>query len=64
MSEDLWRHPARVVHNTDNALLVDIEGDEYWIPKSQIHDDSEVWKKGQEGDLVIHYWYARKLGFE
>lgn len=33
-----------------------------WIPKSQIHDDSEVWKKGQTGALVITRWIAEQKG--
>lgn len=34
-----------------------------WIPQSCIHDDSEVWKKGQRGDLVIMEWFAEKKGW-
>lgn len=33
-----------------------------WIPKSQIHDDSEVWKNGQEGELIIPEWLAHEKG--
>lgn len=33
-----------------------------WIPKSQIDDDSEVWQKNQEGDLVISEWIAHQKG--
>ena len=33
--------------------------EQVWIPKSAIHDDSDVWKEGQEsGDLVVHEWLA------
>lgn len=35
-----------------------------WIPKSVIHDDSEVWKKGDRGKLVIPEWFALKEGIE
>lgn len=35
---------------------------ERWIPKSQIHDDSEVWRAGQSGKLVITGWFADKEG--
>lgn len=40
---------------TSNALLVIIDGESYWIPKTQIHDDSEVYdmKDGIEGTLII-----------
>lgn len=53
---------ARVVRATANALLVDIDGDEHWIPQSQIDDDSEVYKAGDEGELVVSEWIATQKG--
>ena len=47
---------------TDNALRVhapDLEGDQ-WVPKSQIHDDSEVYKAGGSGDLIVSEWIAKE----
>lgn len=35
---------------------------EFWVPQSQIHDDSEVWKPGQTGRLVVNEWWAEKKG--
>ena len=35
-------------------------GDEKWVPKSVIHDDSEIWKAGQAGRLVVLGWWAEK----
>jgi hypothetical protein len=48
--------------DTDKAALCVIPGydEEFWIPKSQIHDDSEVWHKGDEGKLVITQWIAEQ----
>lgn len=40
------------------GLLCVIAGDEYWIPKSQITDDSEVYSLGHKGKLVIPRWLA------
>lgn len=52
---------------TDAALLVeDEDGEEVWIPNSQVHDDSEIWdesKIGDEGKLVIPEWLALKKGW-
>jgi hypothetical protein len=48
--------------DTDAAILVEIEGEEYWIPKSQIHDDSEVYQEGTSGQLVISQWIAEQKG--
>ena len=54
---------AEVLKETDMAILVKLEtGDEIWIPKSQIHDDSEVWKSGHTGTLVIPEWLATEKG--
>ena len=51
-----------IKHETDRAVLAVIEGDEYWVPKSQIDDDSEVWKKDEEGTLVVSEWWAEQEG--
>jgi hypothetical protein len=43
---------------TGKAILVACEGEEVWVPTSQIHEDSEVYKPGTEGILVIPQWVA------
>ena len=47
---------------TDGALCVELNDAEVWIPHSQVHDDSEVYKKGDRGKLVITRWIAEKKG--
>lgn len=53
-----------VEKETPKAILVRItlEGRqvERWIPKSVIHDDSEVWKLGHFGKLYVEQWWAEK----
>jgi hypothetical protein len=49
---------------TSKALLVEIEGEDYWIPKSVIVDESEVYKDSQQGTLCIAEWYAKKAGLD
>ena len=49
---------------TDKAIFVSIEGEDFCIPKSQIDDDSEVYKKGTNGTLIITDWIAEKNGLE
>ena len=51
-----------VEKETEMAILVEIEGDKYWLPKSQIHEDSEVKEEGDEGTLVTTHWWAEKEG--
>jgi hypothetical protein len=48
--------------STTKAALMIIDDDEYWIPQSQIDDDSEVWKKDDFGTLVITDWIAQQKG--
>jgi len=52
---------ATAYRETEKALLVKLEtGDEKWVPKSVIHDDSEVYAKGHSGKLVVKGWWAEK----
>jgi len=51
---------ALVTRETDKALLVEVEGEQLWIPKSQVHDDSDVYQDGDHGDLVISRWIAEQ----
>ena len=56
-----------VTVETDKALLCHIDDDsnrEMWVPKSVVHDDSEAWKKGDNGKLVVKAWWAEKYGYE
>lgn len=53
---------CEAVRETADALLVNIEGTEVWIPKSHVDDDSEVYAKGHEGRLVISEWIAMEKG--
>lgn len=53
---------VRAMRETDKALLCRIEDEEVWIPKSQITDDSEVYKQGDDGTLVITEWLANEKG--
>lgn len=53
---------VHVEKETDKALLCRIDGSEYWIPKSHVHDDSEVYDEDDhaDGTLVITEWLARQ----
>lgn len=47
---------------TLKALLVVIDGSELWVPKSVVHDDSEVFdaKDNDSGKLVLKRWWAEQ----
>lgn len=34
-----------------------------WVPRSVIHDDSEVYEDGHDGRLVVKSWFAAKQGW-
>jgi uncharacterized iron-regulated protein len=55
---------VEVIRNTGKALLILFEdGREKWIPSSVIHDDSEVFDTGHEGDLLVQEWFVEKNGW-
>ena len=47
-----------IIAETPLAALCVIDGAQYWIPQSQISDDSEIWHKGDDGKLIISEWIA------
>lgn len=55
-----------LIKERDKSILVSLEdgdGEEMWIPKSVIHDDSEVYGDGedeQEGNVVVKKWWAEE----
>lgn len=60
---------AEAVRETTKAILCRIPGEkgkvrEMWIPKSAIHDDSEVYdaRDNNHGKLVLKSWFAEKEG--
>lgn len=57
---------AVCVGSTDKAILVEIpelEDDAVWVPQSQIDEDSEVYKTGDEGTLIVPARFAEKRGW-
>jgi hypothetical protein len=50
--------------DSDKAIMVRIAHHNVWIPKTQIHDDSDVHKAGTEGKLIISTWIAQEKGIE
>jgi hypothetical protein len=55
---------CKPLRETDKALLV-MRDDltELWVPKSVIHDDSEVYSvRSGAGELFVEEWFAAKEG--
>lgn len=55
---------ARALFASERAILVEFDGSQTWVPKSCIHDDSEVFDclEHGEGKLVVKGWFARGPG--
>jgi len=56
-----------VIKHTVKALLISLDdlGESRWIPRSVIHEDSEVWspEPGEaSGEVVVEHWWASKEG--
>lgn len=65
MTETARIENVETLRESDKALLVAVDGEEVWIPKSAIHDDSEVYGMlpfGESGTLVIPRWLAEEKG--
>lgn len=55
------------IRESDSGKALLVEAPEFekgkWIPHSQITDDSEVYKVGTTGDLVVTDWLAEQEGW-
>lgn len=55
---------CEAIRATEKAVLVRrANGEEVWVPQSQICDDSEIFRRGDTGTLVVKRWYAEKEGW-
>jgi len=64
---EIVEYDAEVVRVTALALLVNIDGDEYWLPKSQLKDEGdlgEASEAGDKGSIAIPRWLAEDKGIE
>ncbi len=72
MSKGYTIEGAEGVKDSDSGEALLVEADEFedegfgntkWIPHSQIHEDSEVYKPGTSGDLIVTEWLAEQNGW-
>jgi len=49
---------------TEKAILVVVSGEEHWLPKMALSDESEVQGRGDKGILIIKEWLALERGIE
>lgn len=54
---------GKVLKGTEKALLFEPDGEtSFWVPRSVVHDDSEVYEEEHEGELLVKHWWAEKEG--
>lgn len=55
---------VKCLHETDGAILVEVDGEKVWIPKVCVHDDSEVFdaEDNSTGKLVVTERIALQKG--
>jgi len=53
-----------VVKETDLAVLLRIDGEDHWIPKSQISPDSEYVEAECDLEIEVTKWIASEKGLE
>jgi len=60
-----YAEPVVCVGESTAALKLRVSGTgrTFWVPKSVVHDDSEVYKDGSSGKLVVQEWFAEKEGW-
>ena len=49
-----------VLHVTDAAALVEVDGDPHWIPLSVIRDEAAEADRNNLQDLDVKEWFLRK----
>lgn len=57
-SDQVEIYVDRLVRQTDKAALCLIDGEEVWLPWSQIDDGSEIERNGDSGVAYIPRWLA------
>lgn len=54
----------KVVAATDMALLLEVDGEEYWVPKSQMEDPDEFVRGDRNVEIFMTEWIAKQKGLD
>ena len=60
-AEELFRIEAFILRHTPKAVLIKYEGEEIWLPRSQLVDDEELPQEGQ-AEVRMTAWIAKEKG--
>jgi hypothetical protein len=53
-----------VIRETENAFLIRYEGEEIWIPRSQLADADDYAAGDEDVTLSVTEWIAKQKGIE
>lgn len=63
-----WQYPENVECIEETPAAIRVQATEskkrFWVPKSVLHDDSETYKMGTDGTLIVAEWFAEKEGWD
>lgn len=62
MSDYVHIDVKEIKRETENALLVELEDDTIWIPKSQISDVEDYEEGDKDLTLSVTEWIAKQKG--
>lgn len=64
MSASRYIHLAgvNILRETDKAFLIELDGEEYWIPMSQVADPEDYQEGDVDVELSITEWIAGEKG--
>ena len=63
-SQYVYLEDCRVLRETDAAFLVDYDGDELWLPRSQVADADDLTVSNEPRTIGITEWIAKQKGIE
>jgi hypothetical protein len=52
----------KILRETDKAFLVEIDGDEVWLPFSQVADFNDYAEGDEDLELSVTEWIANEKG--
>ncbi len=60
----MWVHldVDRIKKATDKAFLVEIDGEEYWLPVSQVSDPDDYEEGDTDCTMSVTEWIAHEKG--
>lgn len=62
MSNHVYVQVDRIAKETEKAFLCVIEGEEVWLPKSQIPDADDYMEGDEDIEIAITEWLAGEKG--